>query len=219
VTDLDRPALDEADDHHLRRVLRLVPGAPMTVADGEGRWRPATLASAGIDPAGDVVVVPAPDPPITVVFAPVKGDRPEWAVQKLTEAGVDRIALISTARSVVRWDGARADRHRSRLERVAREAAVQCRRSRLPQVQVLDGFASAAALPGACLAEPGGDPPSLDRPTVLIGPEGGWDPQEREVGLPLVGLAPHTLRAETAAVAAGVLLAALRAGLVGPAGR
>lgn len=217
VPELDLPVLDGADDHHLRRVLRMSSGAPLTVADGRGRWRPAVLTETGVEPAGEIVEVPQPSPAITVAFAPVKGDRPEWAVQKLTEAGVDRIALITSARSVVRWDGAKAEHHRGRLERVAREAAVQCRRSRLPEVALLGGFAAAAALPGACLAEPGGGPPTLEHPTVLIGPEGGWAPEERGHGLPLVGVGAHPLRAETAAVAAGVLLAALRAGLVAPA--
>jgi RsmE family RNA methyltransferase len=64
------------------------------------------------------------------------------------------------------------------------------------------------------LATPGGSPPDLDHPTVLIGPEGGWSPEEESRGLAEVGLGPGILRAETAAVAAGLLLASLRAGIV-----
>jgi 16S rRNA U1498 N3-methylase RsmE len=62
----------------------------------------------------------------------------------------------------------------------------------------------------------GGGPPSLERPVVLVGPEGGWDESELASGLPLVTLGPTVLRAETAAMAAGVLLCGLRAGVVGP---
>lgn len=52
---------------------------------------------------------------------------------------------------------------------------------------------------------------------VLVGPEGGWEEAEREeAGGVLVGLGPSVLRTETAAVVAGVLLCALRAGTVGP---
>ena len=40
-----------------------------------------------------------------MAFAPAKGDRPEWVVQKLTELGIDRIVPLAAARSVVRWDG------------------------------------------------------------------------------------------------------------------
>ncbi len=66
------------------------------------------------------------------------------------------------------------------------------------------------------LAVAGGNPPTLDRPTVLVGPEGGWSDDERACGLPTVGLGPHVLRTETAAVAAGALLVALRTGLLAP---
>ncbi|MDQ1415569.1 MAG: rRNA (uracil1498-N3)-methyltransferase, partial [Acidimicrobiaceae bacterium] len=67
-------------------------------------------------------------------------------------------------------------------------------------------------------AQMGGDPPSLDRPFILVGPEGGWDESELALasGLAFVTLGPTVLRAETAAMAAGVLLCGLRAGIVGP---
>jgi hypothetical protein len=64
------------------------------------------------------------------------------------------------------------------------------------------------------LAQLGGQPPNLTHPAVLVGPEGGWAPEELSVGLPTVGLGPTVLRVETAAVAAGVLLCGLRAGVV-----
>ncbi len=64
------------------------------------------------------------------------------------------------------------------------------------------------------LAVPGGAPVSLSAPTVLVGPEGGWTDEELAAVPEHVGLGPYVLRAETAALAAGVLLAALRAGLV-----
>jgi 16S rRNA (uracil1498-N3)-methyltransferase len=85
-------------------------------------------------------------------------------------------------------------------------------------VEDVTDFATVAALVGACLADAGGGPPSLALPVVLVGPEGGWSEEERAVGLPAVGLGPHVLRAETAALAAGALLAALRAGHVHHAG-
>jgi hypothetical protein len=45
---------------------------------------------------------------------------------------------------------------------------------------------------------------------VAVGPEGGWDPSELGLGLPTVGLGPHVLRAETAALAAAVVLSLWR---------
>jgi 16S rRNA (uracil1498-N3)-methyltransferase len=157
-----------------------------------------------------------PDPPVTVAFALTKGERPELAVQKLTELGADVIVPFSAERSVVRWDDRRAAGNVERLRRVAREAAMQCRRAWLPDVEDLTDFAGVAAWPGAALADAGGAPPSLDRPTILVGPEGGWTDAERECGLPTVGLGRHVLRAETAAMAAATLLGALRARLVSP---
>lgn len=209
VADLHAPVLEEDDRHHLERVLRLHPGELVTVADGRGSWRPCRFGD-DLVPVGPVVSEPPANPSITVAFAVVKGDRPEWTVQKLTELGVDRLVPMRSARSVVRWDGERGERHLGRLRRVAREAAMQSRRSRLPEVETLTTFAEVAGRPGALLAEPGGRPLAVGDALVVIGPEGGWTPEELGAGLPTVGLGPTILRAETAAVAAGVLLTSLR---------
>lgn len=215
VGDLDAPVLGSGDVHHLRRVLRLAPGSDVTAGDGAGRWRPCRLTGGpALEVAGDPVAEPPPEPPITVAFALVKGERPELVVQKLTELGVDRVLPFVAARSVVRWEPGRADRNVDRWRAIARQAAMQCRRTWLPEVAPVATFASVAALPGAALADPAGDPPTLNRPVVLIGPEGGWTPEERKAGLPIVCLGAHVLRAETAAIAAGAILTALRAGIV-----
>lgn len=210
VADLAAPALDADDRHHLERVLRLGPGDPVTVADGNGSWRPCRFGD-DLEPVGEVVVDPPPAPAVTVAFTLVKGDRPEWTVQKLTELGVDVIVPMHTERSVVRWTGERAERHVARLRRVAREAAMQSRRSRLPRVEEVAAFAEVAVRPGALLAAPGGRAPAVGDAVVLVGPEGGWTDAELD-GATTLGLGPTVLRAETAAVAAGVLLTALRPG-------
>lgn len=221
VDDLDAPALGPGDQHHLERVLRLRAGDEVSASDGAGGWRLCTLvggagASASLEAAGDVIRHPRPSPPVTVAFALTKGDKPEWAVQKLTEVGVDRIVPVAAARSVVRWAPERAAAQVQRLRRVAREAAMQCRRTWLPEVEDVAGFAAVAARPGASLAAVGGRPPTLAFPVVLVGPEGGWADDELAAGLPRVALGPHVVRAETAAVLAGGLLCALRIGIVTP---
>ena len=217
VADLDHPVLDDHDQHHLARALRLRPGDPFTVSDGGGRWRPVRFGPE-VTPDGDVVVVDAPRPVVTVALAPVKGQRPEWAVQKLTELGVDAIWLLDADRSVVRWTGDRAAGHAERLGRVVREAAMQSRRCWLPEIRAGVPYAEAVAGPGAAIADRDGDPPTLARPCVLVGPEGGWTDAERALAPACVGLGPGVLRAETAAVSVGTLLTALRAGLVAPTG-
>jgi 16S rRNA (uracil1498-N3)-methyltransferase len=215
VDDLAAPRLAPDDHHHLARVLRLRPGSDVTVGDGEGRWRPGRLTTdATVEPTGGVVRDPRPEPEITIAFALVKGERPELAVQKLTEVGVDRIVPFVAERSVVRWDGAKAERHRERLSGIARQAAMQCRRTWLPRVDDVGGFDDVAALPGATLADRDGDPPTLARPAVLVGPEGGWSPGERAAGLPSTRVGINVLRAETASITAGTLLVALRGELV-----
>jgi 16S rRNA (uracil1498-N3)-methyltransferase len=215
VADLDAPQLDDADRHHLERVLRLRAGEEVTVSDGRGGWRRCRfVAGGGLRPDGEVERRPRASPAITIAFAVTKGDKPELTVQKLTELGVDRIAPFVAAHSVVRWDDERAGRQLERLRRVAKEAAMQCRRSYLPEVADLADFATVAGLPGAALADAGGGPPTLARPVVLVGPEGGWSDDERASGPAPVGLGDHVLRAETAAIAAAALLTALRAGRV-----
>ncbi len=213
VADVERPELSSDDDHHLRRVLRLRDGATVAVSDGDGRWRVCRLGQ-GLDPVGGAVLEAEAQPRLTVAFSIPKGERPEVAVQKLTELGVDRIVLLAAERTIVRWEGARAGRHLERLERVAREAAMQCRRPRLPEVAGPVPFRVAATWTGAARCDVGGAPMSLAHPTVLVGPEGGWTETEREALLPSVALAPHILRVETAAIAAAALLTALRSHLV-----
>ena len=215
VERLDRPVLADGDHHHLHRVLRLAPGDAVTVSDGRGCWRPGLLTDgAAVEPTGEVVAEPLPEPVVTVAFALVKGGRPELVVQKLTELGVDHIVPFVAERSVVRWDGSKAVRQHARLEGIAREAAMQCRRVWLPRVEPVATFAEVSGLAGAALADAAGEPPTLRHPTVLVGPEGGWAPTERAVDLPRMALAEHTLRTETAAITAGALLVSLRGTLV-----
>jgi 16S rRNA (uracil1498-N3)-methyltransferase len=117
-------------------------------------------------------------------------------------------------RSVVRWDQDKAVRNQVRLNSVARQAAMQSRRCWLPTVRPLATFTEVAALPGSVAADRDGEPPSLEHPTVLVGPEGGWSPAERERLPARVRLGDLVLRAETAAIVASATLSQLRAGLV-----
>jgi 16S rRNA (uracil1498-N3)-methyltransferase len=215
VDDLEAPELTGADREHLARVLRLRPGEPLTVSDGAGGWRLCRFGDPP-QPDGPVRHDPSVAPSITVALAVVKGDRTEWAVQKLTEIGVDEIVPLHCDRSVVRWDHTRAARQHARLVRIAREAAMQSRRTRLPAVRALTSVGDVLTRAGAVLADPGGEVPSLERSVVAVGPEGGFTDEERAGAPATLGLGPTVLRTETAAVVAGTLLAALRARLVTP---
>jgi len=228
VDDLDAPVLSPDDRHHLERVLRLRPGDPLTLADGAGRWRTGVLAP---DFAPDVAPDVAPDiattpivtepfagPELAIGFALVKGDKPELIVQKLTELGVDRIIPFAAARSVVRWDAVKAAKAVSRLRSVARAAAMQSHRPRLPIVEDLAALEDLAARPGVVRAERGGHAPARGHHLVLVGPEGGWAAEEEALEIPTVAFAQNVLRAETAAITAGAVITALRSGIIEPRG-
>ena len=222
VDDLDAPSLAEADRHHIERVLRLRTGETVTVSDGAGGVRTTILRSGlELEPTGEVARPPRPAPSIAVGFALVKGDRPDWIVQKLTECGVDRILPFFATRSIVKWDGAKAGRHADRWRDIAREAAMQSRRLWLPEVGDVTGYGDALAAVGGVIADAAGASPRLLEGEaqvcgLLVGPEGGWSDEERAAATHRVRLGDHVYRAETAAVAAGVLLCALRTGLVAP---
>jgi 16S rRNA (uracil1498-N3)-methyltransferase len=199
-----------------------------TVAHAGGRSGRSTVIA--LVPDTEVMAVRRPEPVITVGFSLVKPDRIDWAVAKLAELGVDRIVPLVCDRTVARSDGAAVTAKRAaRLRRIAREASMVARRVWLPEVtdplplaealSVLRapaevGLTGTLSGDGVALAEPGGAPPSLATPVVLVGPEGGWSPQELAGGLPTVRLGETILRVETAAVVTGALLTCLRSGTV-----
>jgi 16S rRNA (uracil1498-N3)-methyltransferase len=213
VDDLETCELDPSDIHHLVRVLRLRPGETVVASDGNGSWRPCTFtgSSPWLEAQAQVADVARGSPDVTVAFTPVKGDKPEWVVQKLTEIGVDRIVVLRSERSVVVWEGSRADRAIEKLQVVSRQAAAQSRRAWIPQVLGVTGISDFAAAGPVALADRGGAPPRLGMP-VCVGPEGGWTDHELELATETVGLGHGVLRAETAAVVAGALVCALRDG-------
>jgi len=159
-----------------------------------------------------------------LLFAPIKRARQDFLVEKATELGVTRLQPVLTARTEVRRVNA------ERLRATTREAAEQCERLDLPQIaEARDLDAVLAGLDGGIrvllCAERADAPPvwqaAGSRPgglAALVGPEGGFTPQEldRLRQLPFVvpvSLGPRILRAETAA------LAVLARVPIGPTGR
>jgi 16S rRNA (uracil1498-N3)-methyltransferase len=227
----DDVTLDEDAGHHLSRVRRVRAGETLTAADGDGRWRP--YAVVGVRPGalelhaqGALVVEPQLEPRLVVALALTKGMKPDLAVQKLTELGVDGVTLLSTRRSVPRWSGNRADAALTRLRRVAREAAAQCRRARLPEIHGMLPVTELRGRPGLVVADPSGEglagvpaPPGGEW-VLVVGPEGGFDadeavalttPADHREKPARLRLGPNVLRAETAAIAGAAVLATRRA--------
>jgi len=211
VEDLESCDLDTADVHHLARVLRLRQGETVVCSDGRGSWRPCTFKGSPpwLEPEREAAFLPRAAPEVTVAFTPVKGDRPEWVVQKLVEIGVDHIVVLRSERSVVVWEGARAGRAIERLAKISVQAAAQSRRTWIPDVTGVTDLGDYAGTHPVLMAERGGGRLQLGMP-VCVGPEGGWAGHELKLASGMVGLGHGVLRAETAALVAGALVCALR---------
>lgn len=220
--------VDGDEGRHGASVRRLRTGEFVDLVDGSGRRvrGQVSRASAG---TFDVTVTavtdePRPEVSLTVVQALAKGDRAEAAVEMLTECGVDRIVPWSAARSISRWEGAKASRGPQRWRAVAAAATKQSRRSTVPQVDELADTAEISALLasarlGLVLHESAAARLArLDASTepgeivVVVGPEGGIDDAElaqfTQAGALPVRLGDSVLRTSTAGVAAAAVLMA-----------
>jgi 16S rRNA (uracil1498-N3)-methyltransferase len=208
INSLASPVLEHDDAHHLLKVLRITEHDVVSVCDGQGSWITAKLDKYGeLHPLSEVFTSAPRKHLLSVAFAPVKGEKPEVIVQKLTELGIDQIIpLAPTRRSVVKWDDARAAKNEERLRKIAREAAMQSRRTWLPSIHSITELADVLAMPGCAIAEPGGVDISREHHIVVIGPEGGFAPDELTTSVPTVSLGESILRAETAAIVAGALM-------------
>lgn len=202
--------------HYLTSVMRLKSGDPVKLFDNAtGEWL-ATVTSAGKRELVLAVVeqlrTREPVPDLWLCAAPLKKGRIDWLVEKACELGVDRVVPVITHRTVV---------DRLNLERLAAhmvEAAEQCGRTAVPELAepvklgpLLRDWPAERALffadetGGAAAAEAMRAAPGPA--AILIGPEGGFDDDERAAirALPqahAISLGPRILRADTAAAAA-----------------
>jgi 16S rRNA (uracil1498-N3)-methyltransferase len=214
VIDVNAPLLNDDDFHHLAKVLRLRSGESVSVSDGRGSWRICTYemsAALGIDDS--VVHIETNLRSLTVAFSVTKNDKPDLVIQKLTELGIDHIVPIITERSIVRWDSDKGAKNQSRWQKIAREAAMQSRSVFLPTIHEvypsIEKFVDTYG-PNIAVADPEGSALTEDVSTLVIGPEGGFTHQEMDLMPQRVSLPGGILRAETAAVAAGVMLSHMR---------
>lgn len=217
----DRAVLLDEDAHHALRVMRLKAGDGVIVCDGEGSvWR-AEIACAS--PREVVVRLVEPlaedrELPVEVALAQSlpKGDKMDLILQKGTELGVGRFVPLVSARTVVKLDEKKAAQRQARWARIVKEAFEQSRRTLLPRVEPVRRWDEVLRLAGdydaALLAYEGegtvplGTVLSLVRPgqrvLALIGPEGGFAPEEvqaaRAAGFVPVSLGKRVLRTETA---------------------
>lgn len=209
---------DEA--RHLREVLRLKPGDPVSVFDGEGKEFRARVAQARREFAElelDEEIEPAsPESPlrITLAVALLKGEKFDLVVQKATELGVTGIVPLMTRFADIKLrDESDASKRVVRWQRIALEAAKQSGRAVVPEVSL--PVAVSSVFSEGCLLFSEREGHGLtqidtDRVTAIVGSEGGWADEEleqaRAAGAQIITLGGRILRAETAAITATALL-------------
>jgi 16S rRNA (uracil1498-N3)-methyltransferase len=212
------------DSHHWTDVLRVGEGAQAVVSDGCGGEAVGEIA--GI--SGGMVTVRVVDrrrqdssaAAVMLIQAIPKAQKMEWIIQKATELGVWSIIPVMTERGVVKLEDERAEHRTARWQRIAVEAAKQCRTAWIPRVEpvvrfkalmesrpkvdvMLMGALDADTVPlKGCLAKLTAR--RVNSVALLIGPEGDFSPAEiqaaRSAGAIPVSYGTRVLRVETAAL-------------------
>jgi 16S rRNA (uracil1498-N3)-methyltransferase len=214
-----------SDHLHLARVLRARTGDTVTLLDNRGNAFQAVLVTIGKAETtarieGRIELPPEPPVAITVAQALGKGDKFEQVVQHGTEAGASAFVPVRAERCVADIPAGKIAERVARWQQIAKGAAEQSGRARIPEVAAPMTFAELlreAERQPALLLHPTEEAMPLaaflrgltERPSALllaVGPEGGWSPAEvsaaRAANLVPVRIGPRILRTETAALVA-----------------
>jgi len=210
---------------HLRDSLRLTIDETVWFGNGKGtRYRgKITAVSKQAITAHIVETIQEPPrctPRLILGQSLLKGEKMDWVIQKASELGVRKILPIESCHSVVQLKADRVNHQLGRWQRIALEAAQQSEQWHVPKIAMPRSLSELFATYGASttilmLTErdegkslqtvrlPQGTDASV---LVLVGPEGGWSKEEKEVanrsGVVSSTMGQHILRAETAAIAA-----------------
>lgn len=211
-------SLNKDDEHHVLHVMRMKKGDEIEVVDHQKLFlcliesvSPLTI-SVIHEIANDVEI----KEDVTLLFALSKGDKNDLVIQKATELGVKKIALINTERTVVKYEQKDIAKKLERFNKIMKEASEQSHRLIVPELlgifdlknlpkSVFSDFNYVAYEKDAALTEEAFKGLKKGRSvTVLIGPEGGFSPNEIEhltnQGFMRTSLGKRILRAETAAI-------------------
>lgn len=215
--------LSEAASNHVARVLRLAPGTPLILFNGDGGEFSTTITA--IDKhvvtvtVGDFHNVEREPPfPIWLAQGISRGERMAYTIQKAVELGVSRIIPLFTEHCGVRLNGERLEKRIKHWQGVVISACEQCGRNHVPSIDLplmLNQWVTTPTKGQGFVLDPDAEatlsqlpnPIGLVGPvTLLIGPEGGLSDQEiyaaKEAGYLGLRLGPRILRTETAALAA-----------------
>jgi len=218
--------LARAEAAHAVKVLRLGPGDPVELLDGQGGRGLGRVEEAGrkgvVCRVESVTREPAPDPPLVMLPGVLKGQAMENVLAKFTELGVNQARPVLAGRSVPKLSD--PEGKAARWRGVALQALKQCGGAHATVVRPPAGLEETlAAVPAGAQKiflyenqDQGGLAEALaerapGRPIwALVGPEGGIAPQEAQTlvaaGFRPIGLGPRILRAETANIALAALL-------------
>lgn len=217
-----------ADAHHIARSLRMAAGEHVTACDADGREYDCRLETFHDETQVIARILSVrestTEPPFRVHLYQglPKGDKLDSIIQKAVECGVGSITPFESAHCVVRIKPEAEDKKTERRRRIALEAAKQCGRGSVPEIEAGTSFRAAltrAAEADLCLfcyegegtqplrtvlrryaaTVPEGKTPHI---AVMVGPEGGFSPAEAqqaiEAGMIPTGLGRRILRTETA---------------------
>jgi len=214
-----------SDAHHLARVLRLKEGEEVIVIDGTGLEYLVKITDTSEELVeGEIkgITSSARDTKVqvTLVQGIPKGDKMELIIQKCTELGVAKIIPVLTERTVVKLDDEKKRKRHIRWQKIAQEAAKQCKRGKVPEVteicswqQYLNSLTGQEQLLILWEDELSQGLKSylkcnieINELSLVVGPEGGFSIKEvvefRHKGAKSVSLGQRILRTETAGLAA-----------------
>lgn len=217
--------IDGEDRHHIARVMRMKSGDQIICVTEDGKSAVCIIAEITDEQiVADVVKweedhVELPVK-ITIASGLPKGDKLEWIIQKGTELGAAEFVPFLAARSIVKWDEKKSAKKIERWQKIAKEAAEQSHRTKIPIVDApvtIKGLIQRSEQYDLCLVAyeeeaKHGEASVLARTLrnlepgqsllVVFGPEGGMSTEEvsllKEKGFLMCGLGPRILRTETA---------------------
>lgn len=211
------------DHHHIFKVLRLTPGAPLILIDEDGMEYHGVITNITKEEVlGSITksqyTIGEPNTRVVLAQGLPKGDKLDLVVRMCTEVGVTEVIPMVTQRTISRPEPSKIEKRKQRWQRIAQEAAKQSRRGRVPLVrdplsfqdviqEALSGDLALMAWESAdgeqhlshSLSMRKGNGGSI---YILIGPEGGFSEDEvemaRSFGVARVSLGNRILRTETA---------------------
>ncbi|MBA3011533.1 MAG: 16S rRNA (uracil(1498)-N(3))-methyltransferase [Proteobacteria bacterium] len=215
------------DARHIHKVLRLKPGAPLCLTNGEGTDYEGHILSIGPDRVDVNLTAEYPSTTesslhLTVCCAMLKDKKMDMVIKHLTQLGIVEWIPFFCERAIPAPDSKRLLKRVERWEAIVKESIKQCRRSCLVSIpgpksfqEILDlsdtfqqriAFWEKSSRPLAQLQKA----PDGCRAILIIGPEGGFTDQEilcaQAKGFDSYSLGPRILRAETAAICATTLI-------------